>query len=172
MRPGGGRGLCRRHHFSEGFSSLLNTPTLTVGTPFEVDNQIVGAVLLHAPVKGMDDVAMQGAGVLAVSTLIALALSVVLSVFLALTFTKPLNKMKNSALKLAEGDYTAETGVRQKDEIGELAQAIDTPSAGCWTPARERKAGQASPGFRGQRLPRAENPVTCCALLEALCDGW
>jgi len=42
-----------RTTFSEGFSSLLDIPTLTVGTPIEVGGQIIGAVLLHSPVKGI-----------------------------------------------------------------------------------------------------------------------
>jgi signal transduction histidine kinase len=159
--------------FSEGFSGLLGVPTLTVGTPIEVDGQIVGAVLLHAPVKGMEDASMQGAGVLAVSTLAALALSVVLSVFLALTFTKPLNRMKNSALQLAEGDYTARTGVQQKDEIGELAQAIDALSVRLLDLRREsEKLDKLRRDFVANISHELRTPVTVLrGSLEALCDG-
>jgi signal transduction histidine kinase len=111
--------------FSEGFSGLLDIPTLTVGTPIRVGGQVVGAVLLHSPVGGINDATMQGVRTLTVSALAALVLSVLLSFFLAYTFTKPLNKMKNSALLLAEGDYDVRTGVRSEDEIGELAGTID-----------------------------------------------
>ena len=111
--------------FSEGFSGLFSAPTLTVGTPIETGGRIVGVVLLHAPVEGINDATMRGVGVLAVSLLAALALSVLLSVFFAFSFTRPLNKMKNTALVLAEGNYSAKTGVLQNDEIGELAAAID-----------------------------------------------
>ena len=114
--------------FSKGFSSVINGPTLTVGTPIEIDGKIVGAVLLHSPVEGIDDAMMRGIGILAISLLSALLLSLVLSVILALVFVKPLNKMKSSALLLAGGDYSAKTGVRQDDEIGQLAGAIDSLS--------------------------------------------
>ncbi|MEA4893627.1 MAG: HAMP domain-containing sensor histidine kinase [Oscillospiraceae bacterium] len=114
--------------FSKGFSSVINSPTLTVGTPINVDGRIVGAVLLHSPVEGIDDATMRGIGILAISLLSALLLSSVLSVILALVFAKPLNKMKNSALLLADGDYSAKTGVSQNDEIGQLAGAIDSLS--------------------------------------------
>ena len=73
----------------------------------------------------MDEAVIQGMGILSMSMLAALALAVVLSVVLAFTFTEPLKKMKNAAMLLATGDYTAKTGVRQHDEIGELAQTID-----------------------------------------------
>jgi signal transduction histidine kinase len=114
--------------FSEGFSTLLNTPTLTVGTPVIVNYSVVGAVLLHAPVEGLEEAAAQGITVLVISIAAALAVALALSVFLALSFTKPLNKMKTAALLLADGDYSVKTQVRQNDEIGALAGAIDALS--------------------------------------------
>lgn len=159
--------------FSEGFSSVLNAPTLTVGTPITVSGQIVGAVLLHSPIEGITDATAQGVRMLAISLLISLALSVILSLFFALSFTKPLNKMKSSALLLAEGDYTAKTGVRQKDEIGELAGTIDILS--------ERLSDAKQESDRLDKLRRdfvsnisheLKTPVTVIrGSLEALCDG-
>lgn len=159
--------------FSEGFSGLLNVPTLTVGTPIEVDGQVVGAVLLHSPVNGIDDATMQGISILAVSVLIALALSAILSVFLAYTFTKPLNKMKSSALLLAEGDYTVKTGIRQKNEIGELAGAIDLLSGRLLSAKQESdQLDKLRRDFVANISHELKTPVTVIrGSLEALCDG-
>ncbi|MPM04829.1 Adaptive-response sensory-kinase SasA [bioreactor metagenome] len=158
--------------FSEGFSTLLDIPTLTVGTPIEVDGQIVGAVLLHSPVEGINDATMQGAGILAVSILAALVLSVILSAFFALAFTKPLNKMKSSTLLLAEGDYTTKTGVQQKDEIGELAGAIDILSERLQTAKHESdKLEKLRRDFVANISHELKTPVTVIrGSLEALCD--
>ncbi|MDD3168770.1 MAG: HAMP domain-containing protein, partial [Eubacteriales bacterium] len=111
--------------FSEGFSDLLKTPTLTVGTPILKNGNIAGALLLHSPVKGINDAVGQGFRILAVSVTIALVLSIILSVLFTVSFTRPLKKMKNSTVQLAAGDYTMKTGVHGKDEIGALASAID-----------------------------------------------
>ena len=159
--------------FSEGFSSLLNVPTLTVGTPIEVDGQIIGAVLLHSPVDGINDATRRGVGILAVSVLTALALSVILSVFLAYSFTKPLNKMKSSAIRLAEGDYTAKTGVLQKDEIGELAGVIDILSERLLIAKREsERLEKLRRDFVANISHELKTPVTVIrGSLEALCDG-
>ncbi len=159
--------------FSEGFSSLLDIPTLTVGTPIEVGGQVVGAVLLHSPVKGISDATIQGVKILEVSILAALAFSVILSAFFAYTFTKPLNKMKNSTLLLAEGEYTAKTGVQMKDEIGELAGAIDVLSERLVIAKRENdKLDKLRRDFIANISHELKTPVTVIrGSLEALCDG-
>ena len=159
--------------FSEGFSSLLNAPTLTVGTPITIDSQIVGAVLLHSPVVGIDDAMFRGIGILAVSVSAALILSAILSVFFALVFTKPLNKIKNMALVLADGDYTVQTDVRQKDEIGELAGAIDTLSGKLLLAKKESdNLDKLRRDFVANISHELKTPVTVIrGSLEALCDG-
>ncbi len=111
--------------FSEGFSELLNVSTLTVGVPIYSGDKIQGAILLHSPVEGMTQATTQGFYILAVSILAALLLSVILSILFAISFSRPLRKMRKTAFQLADGDYDAKTDVAQKDEIGELASAID-----------------------------------------------
>ena len=159
--------------FSEGFSGLLSAPTLTVGTPITIDGQIFGAVLLHSPVEGIDDATLRGIGILAVSVSAALILSAILSVFFALVFTKPLNKIKNMALVLADGDYTVQTDVRQKDEIGELAGAIDTLSGKLLLAKKESdNLDKLRRDFVANISHELKTPVTVIrGSLEALCDG-
>lgn len=159
--------------FSEGFSNMLNAPTLTVGTPIVSNDEIIGALLIHSPVEGMNDAIFEGFKMLILSILIALILSIVISVFLAMYFTKPLKKMENTALILAEGDYTAKTGIVQDDEIGELAATIDVLSE------RLDKASHESEILQKQRQDFITNishelrtPVTVIrGSLEAICDG-
>jgi signal transduction histidine kinase len=159
--------------FSEGFSDMLNTPTLTVGTPIVSGNEIIGALLIHSPVEGMNGAIFEGFKMLVISIAIALILSIVISVFLAMYFTKPLKKMKSTALVLAEGDYTAKTGIVQDDEIGELAATIDILSE------RLDKASHESETLQKQRQDFITNishelrtPVTVIrGSLEAICDG-
>lgn len=122
---------------SEGFSEFLKTPTLTVGTPIRSGDKVVGALLLHSPVAGVDEGILQGFGILSFSILIALVLSIILSVLLAVAFSKPLKMMKDSAIRLTGGDYDARTGVKQNDEIGELATAIDILSERLDSASRE-----------------------------------
>ncbi|WP_283608645.1 sensor histidine kinase [Faecalispora anaeroviscerum] len=158
--------------FSEGFSNLLNTPTLTVGTPIQSGGKVIGALLLHSPVEGMNEAVSQGFGVLAISISVALVLSILLSIVLAVAFTKPLKKMKNSAMQLACGDYCVKTNVLQKDEIGELAATIDILSERLDLASREsERLNKLRRDFVANISHELRTPVTVIrGSLEALCD--
>lgn len=158
--------------FSEGFSNLLNTPTLTIGTPIYSEGKVVGALLLHSPVKGMQQAILQGVGILTISISSALVLSILLSMVLAVSFTKPLKKMKSSAVQLARGDYSAKTGVQKKDEIGELASAIDLLSVQLGIASREtEQLFKLRRDFVANISHELRTPVTVIrGSLEALCD--
>lgn len=158
--------------FDESFSSLLKTATLTVGTPIMNGNTVIGALLLHAPVEGMNEAVSQGLGILAVSLAAALILSVLLSVVFAYSFTKPLEKMRTSALQLAGGDYNVKTGVTQSDEIGELASAIDILSQQLLSASKEREQlARLRRDFVANISHELRTPVTVLrGSLEALCD--
>jgi signal transduction histidine kinase len=159
--------------FSQGFSQLLNTPTITVGTPIKSGNEIIGALLIHSPVKGIDSAVSSGYKILLGSIMVALILSFALSALLAVTFSKPLKRMKDTALLLADGKYNAKTGVKQNDEIGELAATIDILSQ------RLDEASHESEKLQKQRQDFITNishelrtPVTVIrGSLEAICDG-
>ncbi len=158
--------------FSEGFSTLLNTPTLTVGTPIESNEKVIGALLLHSPVEGMNEAIGQGFKILAISMSAALVLSIFLSVLLAMAFTNPLKKMKKAAVQLADGNYSSKTGVRQKDEIGELASTIDILSERLDLASRESEhLNTLRRDFVANISHELRTPVTVIrGSLEALCD--
>ena len=111
---------------SRGFSDVLKELTLTVGVPIKGDaGEVVGVVLLHSPVHGIEAAVSRGFLILGVSMALALLLSFAFSAVCAVSFTKPINRMKRMAVRLIDGDYTARTGIVQKDEIGELAETFD-----------------------------------------------
>ncbi len=159
--------------FSEGFSDLLKTPTLTVGTPIRSSGQIVGALLLHTSVDGITDATAQGVKILAISILAALLFSLILSIFLSFSFTNPLNKMKRSAISLADGNYGTKTEVKQNDEIGELASAIDVLSIRLDEARKEsEKLEKLRREFVANVSHELKTPVTVLrGSLEAICDG-
>ena len=159
--------------FSEGFSKLLETPALTIGTPITSDGEIIGALLIHSPIQGINDATSEGFRILLISIFMALILSVLLSVALALTFTRPLEKMKNTAALLAGGNYSVKTGIKQNDEIGDLAKTMDILSQRLGKAEEERKRVQKQrQDFITNISHELRTPVTVIrGSLEALSDG-
>ena len=111
--------------FSEGFSSLLNSESISVGVPVYTGTTVAAVVLLHAPLSSIDSVIQQGYQLLAFYILFALLISIFLAYFLSLRFVRPLMKMRDVSLSIQDGDYTAQTNIQQNDELGELASSID-----------------------------------------------
>lgn len=159
--------------FSQGFSDLLEAPTLTVGAPISANGTVIGAILLHAPVEGMDNAVSQGFRILALSIVAALVIAIGMSILLAYTFTRPLNKMKRTAMALAKGNYDQKTEVEQGDEIGDLALAIDTLSQQLDAASRESEKLEAlRQDFVSNVSHELRTPVTVIrGSLEALCEN-
>ena len=162
-----------RTSFSEGFSQLLDLPALTVGTPIESGGEIVGALLIHSPVKNIDTAINNGFKILLFSIVVALILSVILSWLLALTFTEPLKKMKELAVHLGKGEYKVKSKIKQNDEIGDLAATMDLLSERLNQASMEReKRNKERQDFISNISHELRTPVTVLrGSLEALNDG-
>ncbi|MBR0574865.1 HAMP domain-containing protein [Proteiniclasticum sp. BAD-10] len=159
--------------FSESFSGVLGASTLTVGAPVkDSTGKIIAAVLLHAPIEGMESVTANGLNILALSTIIALILAFGLAILFSLKFVKPLQKMNQTASELIEGNYLAKTGVQQKDEIGDLATTLDVLSQRLQEASLEsEKLEQSRRDFISNISHELRTPVTVLrGSLEALND--
>jgi len=158
---------------SRGFSDLLGAPTITVGAPIYRGGAVYGALLMHDAVSGIQSVISRGMTVLLYSGVVALVIAVLLAIGLSYAFGRPLNRMKNTALTLAEGDYDVKTGVARKDEIGKLAQAMDVLSDRLAEARRQKEQQeQLRMEFLSNVSHELRTPATVLrGSLEALCDG-
>lgn len=107
-------------------SGMFKTPSLIVGEPITLpDSTVIGAVLIRAPIKGINAAINQGISALFAGILAALFFAAAAALWLSYRLTAPLRRIRKAALALAAGDYKAKSGVFQKDEIGQLASVID-----------------------------------------------
>ncbi len=159
--------------FSEDFSSILSELTLTVGVPIKTEaGDVLGVVLLHSPVKGTNEAVFRGFIILGISIVTALIISIILSTAFSYSFTKPLNKMKVTALRLANGDYTAQNNIKQNDEIGQLANTLDVLTERLDTASRQSaKLEQMRRDFVANISHELRTPITVIrGSLEALVE--
>lgn len=167
------RVLSGEQTWGEEFSSLLDAPALTVGAPIRTPSGIAGAVLLHSPVSGIDEAVAWALSMLCAGAAAALLLAGTAAVWLAMRFTAPLERMRTTALRLAEGDYTAKTSVDQRDEIGQLARTIDLLAEKLEAAGQQRAAlDQMKQDFVANVSHELRTPVAVLrGSLEVLQDG-
>lgn len=125
--------------YGEEFSEPLGAASLTVGAPIYSGTDVIGAVLLHSPVSWIDTAVRYGLTAVAVGCLVGLVLAGIAAAALSYRLTEPLQKMRKTALALADGDYEANTGISSKDEVGQLANTMDVLAKRLEEARNERK---------------------------------
>ena len=92
---------------------------------YDKNGGVEGVLMLRVPVFGLQRSFREALEVFGGCLVLALVIAMAVAWFLSMKFTKPLNKMKDAAERLAAGDYSARSFVQQNDEIGELAVTLD-----------------------------------------------
>lgn len=158
---------------TENFNDYLNENSITVAVPIKNGETIEGVVLLHSPVKYMSSALKSGIYTLVFSILAALILAGISAVWLSISFTKPLNKIRNTTTELAKGNYEATTQVNQNDEIGELAKSIDKLALQLDKSSKEsERFEKMRQNFIANISHELRTPITVIrGSIEAICDG-
>ena len=158
---------------TENFNDYLNENSITVAVPIKNGETIEGVVLLHSPVKYMSSALKSGIYTLVFSILAALILAGMSAVWLSISFTKPLNKIRNTTTELAKGNYEVTTQVNQNDEIGELAKSIDKLVLQLDKSSKEsERFEKMRQNFIANISHELRTPITVIrGSIEAICDG-
>ena len=158
---------------TENFNDYLNENSITVAVPIKNGETIEGVVLLHSPVKYMSSALKSGIYTLVFSILAALILAGISAVWLSISFTKPLNKIRNTTTELAKGNYEATTQVNQNDEIGDLAKSIDKLALQLDKSSKEsERFEKMRQNFIANISHELRTPITVIrGSIEAICDG-
>ena len=148
---------------------------LTVGTP--VTNRggdIIGAVLLYAPLRENPDGAKSGNTLILIGSLLtSLFLCGWLGVYLSYRFNRPIVGLEKTALALAGGNYDIRTDIRRDDELGQLALAMDQLAVRLdEAQSEQEQADKNRRNFLSNISHKLKTPVTVLrASLESLCDS-
>lgn len=106
---------------SEGFKEGV----LSVAVPWGKDNDVYGGIVLHSPLKGMNETIAQLRETILWVTLLGIFFSFGVSFYLSWSISRPIQQIDKAAAKIAIGDYSERIQIDSKDEIGDLATTIN-----------------------------------------------
>jgi len=104
-------------------SRMFKGPVVTVAVPLTVDNNYVGAIIVHKEMKDLEINALFGQVFLPLALTMAVATALVF--VLSRHIVKPIRDISFGAMELARGNYDWRVKPTTRDEIGELAVAFN-----------------------------------------------
>ncbi len=111
---------------SDRIKGVFNVDTVTVGTPIQISDKIVGALFISASISSIDALSTTTIRTMLVALFIGLLLAIVIGYLLSMNFIKPLMKANNAINTLASGQYNIEIDESRKDEFGLLSKNINS----------------------------------------------
>lgn len=102
------------------------TQILAVAAPMKLGPNETGAVIMFQPIEDFNGTVAEVRKLIFVVGVIGFILTTVFAFFLSSRITSPLREMKQTAQRIAEGDFHAEVAIRSNDEIGDLAATFNT----------------------------------------------
>lgn len=112
--------------FLTSYSEMHGCTMMAAGVPiYRKNGEVCGALLINTSMGTQDEVIRNSVYMILFSAFVALVVSFFIAFVFAKQLSKPVLEMRDTALKLAEGDYTGKTGIHRNDEIGELADTMD-----------------------------------------------
>jgi len=88
-------------------------------------NEILGVIALTTNIESVYEQISEITLIFLNSSLAAVALTVILALFISRAITKPITEMTQQTIQMADGDYSGQVKVYSKDELGILSTAIN-----------------------------------------------
>ena len=104
---------------------LFDRPQYAAGAAIKVRERVIGYVLVSAPTASLWNTLSSNLKVYIVSAFGALALSFVVVYLLTMHIVRPLRQMAAATRRFAQGDFSPRITVSGKDEMSELADALN-----------------------------------------------
>lgn len=98
-------------------------------TPLTSGTNIVGAVYVKASMADVFDNLRNVSIMFLTASLLAVVVAAVASMFISRAITKPIEELRQQAMQVADGDYSAQVKIYSNDELGQLGAAFNTLSA-------------------------------------------
>jgi signal transduction histidine kinase len=92
------------------------------------NGDVIGAVVVTGPMEMQENTIIQYEKYMLICVTFGLLLALLLAIFFSRQLVRPIIRIKETALTMAAGQYSQKTGIVRKDELGQLAESMDTLS--------------------------------------------
>lgn len=124
------KALALENRDAEAYALLADTGSYEMAASAEMDaiNKLVPMKLEEADAQAVTDAAKANATItsMIIVTLISLALAIAFGLFLRSLISNPLKKANQMIKEMSQGHFTMRLNMNRNDEIGEMAESMDT----------------------------------------------
>jgi two-component system sensor histidine kinase VicK len=92
------------------------------------DSNVIGAIYIKASMDTVYDNLNSIIRIFLIASVIAGFLSMIISIVISRAITRPIDEMKQQAIRMARGDYSGQVKIYGQDELGQLAVAVNNLS--------------------------------------------
>lgn len=115
-------------HGGSGYAILLDPSGIErmyVADGIRRDNVTIGYIVLSQPMQPIyADIGQRWLGLI-LATVPVIGLVIAASLWISTSISRPIQKLRNSALRMAEGAFDTRINVKSEDEVGQLAHAFN-----------------------------------------------
>ncbi len=117
-----------RKNYSD-YDKIYQKTMLHLAAPIRNNSgDVIGAVVVSGPMEMQENIIIQYEKYMAVCAAVGLLMALIVAIFFSRMLVRPIIKIKEAALVLAAGKYGHKTGIVRRDELGSLAESMDTLS--------------------------------------------
>jgi signal transduction histidine kinase len=104
---------------------MFNETVLTVGYPIQIDDQLIGGIFMCKPMNIMKSAINEVNSLMTLCILPIILIGAIMVFISSRKITEPLIEMNKAAKIIAGGNFDKRINVKNKDEVGELAQSFN-----------------------------------------------
>ena len=86
---------------------------------------VIGVLYVKSNLENRYQEITNTASIFFTASIIAAAISIIVTLLIARSITKPIGEMREQAIRIARGDYAGKVEVHGKDELGQLAETFN-----------------------------------------------
>lgn len=107
------------------FNGRFSQNKISIGLPLLIGEDRQGYLILHTDMAELDNLQDNMMNIMLMPFLVMMLVVVLVLAYLSGTVLRPVARINAAAKEYAKGNFEAKTGVKRKDEIGELSDSLE-----------------------------------------------